>query len=331
MTGNTVPIQGSLFEVGYLQHSLGAISNEPLVALTELVANAWDAGASKVDIIIPDKSGERLSITDDGIGMTHDEFYNRWMTLGYNRVKNQGKYVEFPPGRQGRRLAFGRNGVGRHGLLCFSDEYHVATQKSDDAWRFTVSALSGTQPFGLISEKKLSNTGHGTKLEVKVDRNLPDCDEVREILSVRFLYDPSFSISVNKITVKLEHLAGFIEQKEITVDGYRIKITCVDSTRWARRKAYHGVAFWVGGRLVGDPSWQVGNDLVLDGRTSPARRFSIIVQCDEIIDSVVPDWSGFYLGETITNIQHRVAEFANSFLRRILAGRAKETKNNSPS
>jgi Histidine kinase-, DNA gyrase B-, and HSP90-like ATPase len=125
MTDNATPIQGSLFEAGYLQRSLGAISNEPLVALTELVANAWDAGASKVDIVIPNRLDERLAITDDGIGMTRDEFYSRWMTLGYNRVKNQGKHVEFPPGRQGRRLAFGRNGVGRHGLLCFSDEYHV--------------------------------------------------------------------------------------------------------------------------------------------------------------------------------------------------------------
>lgn len=326
MKNNVTPIQGSLFEAGYLQRSLGAISNEPLVALTELVANAWDAGASKVAIVMPNRLDERLSITDDGIGMTRDEFYSRWMTLGYNRVKHQGKYVQFPPGHQGRRLAFGRNGVGRHGLLCFSDEYQVSTQKTDEAWRFTVRALSGTQPFGLIGEKRISSSEHGTKLEVKVDRNLPDCDEVREILSIRFLYDPNFSISVNKVTVALEQLAGFIEQKEITVDGYRIKITCVDSTRWARRKAYHGVAFWVGGRLVGDPSWQVGNDLVLDGRTSPARRFSIIVQCDEIIDFVVPDWSGFYPGEIITNIQHRVAEFADSFLRRVLAGRAKETK-----
>ena len=79
------------------------MSNDPLVSLTELVANAWDAGASKVDILIPDKSGGLLSVIDDGTGMTREEFYERWMTLGYNRVKNQGKYVEFPPDRQGNR------------------------------------------------------------------------------------------------------------------------------------------------------------------------------------------------------------------------------------
>ena len=326
VAGNTTPIQGTIFEEGYLRRSLGAISNDPLVSLTELVANAWDAGASKVDILIPDKSGGLLSVIDDGTGMTREEFYERWMTLGYNRVKNQGKYVEFPPDRQGRRFAFGRNGVGRHGLLCFADEYYVTTQKSEEAWLFTIRVLSGRQPFGLIDEQSIPYAGHGTKLEVNVDRNLPNSDEVREILSVRFLYDPNFSISVNNVSVKLTQLAGFLEQQEITVNGYRLLMTCVDSTRWARRKAYHGVAFWVAGRLVGDPSWQIGNELVLDGRTRPARRFSIIVQCDDIIDFVLPDWSGFYLGETMANIQHEVAEYANSFLRRILAGRARETK-----
>ena len=36
---------GSLFEDDYLLRTLGRIAHEPEVALTELVANAWDAGA----------------------------------------------------------------------------------------------------------------------------------------------------------------------------------------------------------------------------------------------------------------------------------------------
>ncbi len=44
---------GSLFEEDYLLRTLGRIAHDPDVALTELVANAWDAGASCVDITIP--------------------------------------------------------------------------------------------------------------------------------------------------------------------------------------------------------------------------------------------------------------------------------------
>ena len=116
----------SLFEEDFITRSLGSIVNQPDVALTELVANAWDAGASHVTIIIPDKKGELLYVEDDGIGMDEQEFQNHWMKLRYNRLKSQGRNVVFPDGVEGKRTAFGRNGVGRHGLFCFADDYRVS-------------------------------------------------------------------------------------------------------------------------------------------------------------------------------------------------------------
>ena len=121
----------SLFEKDYILRSLGSIVTDPEVALTELVANAWDAGASHVKIIIPKTINGILSIEDDGIGMTEDEFQNRWMKLRYDRLHDQGKYVQFPNPSHKPRMAFGRNGVGRHGLFCFGDEYTVITCKNE--------------------------------------------------------------------------------------------------------------------------------------------------------------------------------------------------------
>ena len=54
--------QGSLFEEDYLVRTLGAIAQSPDSALTELVANAWDAGASYVDISIPEAYEEVMTI-----------------------------------------------------------------------------------------------------------------------------------------------------------------------------------------------------------------------------------------------------------------------------
>ncbi|WP_307970666.1 hypothetical protein [Yersinia pestis] len=45
------PLQNSLFEDDYLLRELGQVAHVPQVALTELVANAWDAGASRVDLV----------------------------------------------------------------------------------------------------------------------------------------------------------------------------------------------------------------------------------------------------------------------------------------
>lgn len=88
-------IQGTLFETDFLIRTLGNLAHQPDIALTELIANAWDAGATEVEIFIPEKYGEILTIKDNGTGLTPDEFKNRWMKLGYNRLKYQGKKGSF--------------------------------------------------------------------------------------------------------------------------------------------------------------------------------------------------------------------------------------------
>jgi hypothetical protein len=124
------PLQGSLFEENYLLRTLGAIAKRSDVALTELVANAWDAGASRVDITIPSERGGEIIIADDGSGMSRAQFKKRWMTLAYDRERHQGPKAEFPPERlDWHRVAYGRNGVGRHGMLCFADSYVVETRR----------------------------------------------------------------------------------------------------------------------------------------------------------------------------------------------------------
>lgn len=40
--------------------------------------------------------------------------------------KNQGTYVEFPPEIDNvKRIAFGHNGVGRHGIFCFNEQSYT--------------------------------------------------------------------------------------------------------------------------------------------------------------------------------------------------------------
>jgi hypothetical protein len=64
-------------------------------------------------------------VTDNGHGMTPAQFKKRWMTLRYDRLKHQGVNVEFPSGSdtRGRAVPMVATVIGRHGLLCFADEY----------------------------------------------------------------------------------------------------------------------------------------------------------------------------------------------------------------
>lgn len=64
----------SLYEDDYIIRSLGTIVSQPDIALTELVANAWDAGATNVYISIPENNNQILYVEDDGVGMSEEEF-----------------------------------------------------------------------------------------------------------------------------------------------------------------------------------------------------------------------------------------------------------------
>jgi len=112
-----------LFGMGFLHDHVGQIIDDPAVAVVELIANCYDAGADRVTVLWPDLPGKTLSITDNGTGMTRQEFERRWKTLAYDRVAEQGTQVVFPPGvGTAKRTAFGHNGKGRFSPLCFSDE-----------------------------------------------------------------------------------------------------------------------------------------------------------------------------------------------------------------
>lgn len=286
---------GSLFEENYLVRTIGRIAQDPEVALTELVANAWDAGASLVDLTIPPTHDLVLSVEDDGHGMTTAQFKWRWMRLAYDRMKHQSAIVEFPPERRGwRRKAYGRNGVGRHGLLCFADRYQVETWRDDKGASFEIGTNSQQTPFEIEKEGSFLRPGHGTKLSVRVGRHLPDPDRIREILAARFIHDPQFVVRVNGVSVALADQTGLIERMEFDIAGCApAEAYVVDSTRAAKSTLYQGIAFWVNGRLVGSPSWVVGSEAVIDGRARFAKRYSIVIKADDWLTEVEQDWARF--------------------------------------
>lgn len=306
----------SLFEEDFITRSLGSIVNQPDVALTELVANAWDAGASHVRIFIPDNLGEMLYIEDDGVGMDENEFQNHWMKLRYNRLKNQGRNVVFPDGVEGKRTAFGRNGVGRHGLFCFADDYKVITRKDGKELTFIVKANVEQNPIAATKEKEETSDDHGTRLEVYVERNRPNVDKIREIISARFLHDPQFDIEVNHFKLDLDDLSGGVEPTEIDVEGTEIHLTAyfIDTTKSSRKSIFQGIAFWQSNRLIGEPNWSLGKNMILDGRTALAKRYTFIIKTDDMAELVKEDWSGFKKDEIVEKVYEAVEKYVDECL-----------------
>lgn len=317
----------SQYEDEFLLRSLGSLAYRSDIALSELVANAWDAGATVVDITVPKASGGVLVIDDDGTGLSHEQFLSRWMTLAYNRLKRQGEKVEFPNERKGMsRLAYGRNGVGRHGLLCFGDGYSVETRREGVRWHFDVATSSGTSPFVLLAEKSGRTRGHGTKLSVKVTRHLPNVEELTDVLSARFMHDPQFTVRVNGKAVPLEDHIGVIERRDLVAStGEAVEVFLLDTTKSHRRSRYSGIAFWVGGRLVGVPSWILGSRVVLDGRLRQAKQFTVIARCEGLRRHVRPDWSAFAETTEVKAVYEVVCNYVAEALHRDALSHAEDT------
>jgi hypothetical protein len=284
------------YEEGFLVREIGSIATKADVALTELIANAHDAGASKVQITIPSEAGRYLTVEDNGIGLTSEQFESRWLKLRYDRRKHQGLFVELPEGNESikNRRAFGRNGVGRHAGICFNDSYTVETWKDGELNVFDLTLSSGQQPIKVLNHTTSTRDGHGSKIKVLVERNLVSQDVISEIISARFLFNPEFKVYINGVRISLSKHPGIVRETEINpVGNINLKLTLIDSSGLSRTTGLHGVAFWLGGRLLGNPSWSIQGEQIIDGRRSFAKRYTLIVQSDDMFDYVEADWSGF--------------------------------------
>ena len=320
-----------LFGPDFLRDHAGQIMSDGRIAVVELVANAYDAGASRVCVQWPLEHGDSLVVEDNGTGMTPDQFQRRWRTLGYRRTQEQGTVAEFPadsaPGR--RRVAFGQSGKGRHGAFCFADEYDVETWRDGTSMTVRVSRTQGgCEPFHFGRPHTSKRVGHGTRIEATASRNVVSLDDVVRAIGSKFLVDPSFAISVNGRTLELLNLAG--------VDGHMcdvpnvgtISVLHIDSQSSDRTTQLRGVTWWVNDRMVGTPSWNGLDDhgAVLDGRSAEAKRFSYVVKADVLHGDVKPDWTGFFQNERVATVQSVVREHIIRDLNTVLAAGRKERK-----
>jgi hypothetical protein len=318
------------FGEGFFHDHLGQILRDPSIAILELVANSYDAGADKVQVEWPEVPGAVLAVTDNGTGMTRGEFEHRWRGLSYDRESEQGIEVEFPPDIPKRqRSAFGHNGKGRFSPFCFGDEYNVETWRDGSGISATVRLTpSGKAPFLCKVNDQFKKAGHGTVVSVITRRISMPTDFVRELIGFKFAVDPSFKVMVNSVPVKLLDLT-LLATREVVVPGVGpVLVHRLDPKKQEKTLRLKGLAWWVNKRMVGEPSWD-GLDAegkYLDGRTSEAKRFSFVVEADNLKEEVKADWSGFHASARLNAVRAAVHEAVIAELRGLLADDRKAMK-----
>jgi hypothetical protein len=106
-------------------------------ALSELVANGFDAGAQNVYLYINmiNRQDSTIEIIDDGCGMDETDLQAKYAIIGRNRR------LENPEDK-----AAGRKGIGKLAALYLSDEYQIISMKDGQAtaWGVNVSGRNDT-------------------------------------------------------------------------------------------------------------------------------------------------------------------------------------------
>lgn len=110
--------------------------NDDNIAILELVKNAFDADAKRVDISFSNlKSNDdklisrysektsRLIIKDDGLGMSLDDIKNKWLNIAYSEKKHNT--------RQHNRMMAGAKGVGRFSCDRLGEYLNLYARKKD--------------------------------------------------------------------------------------------------------------------------------------------------------------------------------------------------------
>jgi Histidine kinase-, DNA gyrase B-, and HSP90-like ATPase len=315
-----------IFGDDFLPRLVGAIMKDPEFAIVELVANCWDAGASKVDVTWPTSEGQEFCIEDNGESMAMQEFQRRWLDLTYNRTKDQPSTVSISQKQSRKRRVFGCNGVGRHAMFCFCDEYLMEIKKDGKRVVASVKRGSGKTPFSIEIIEESLTTKHGTKIWCSATKNVSSLTsrQISDHIGSRFIADPEFETYINRELIQFEDLTAFSEKLEVTLDnGELIVVTRFDTEKTNRTSKQHGIAYWVDNKLVGNIGWDGFDGTLLDGRHTEAKRYTYVVDASPVgKQSVKQDWSGFHASPLVNDLKKRVS-FA---IREDLKGLTKELR-----
>ena len=190
---------------GLIKHLGLAMYRGAVPALAELVANAWDAGASNVRIDIPlDEAlaDREIKVTDDGRGMTFDEVQEHYLVVGRDRRADQGE-------KSGDRQVMGHKGIGKLAGFGIARVVEVRTVRDGELTHFRMDFREMTEagranlvkPYEPpILEHRQVDEANGTKVLLKdlvVSRSIP-ADQFRESMARRFgVVSATFQVSIN--------------------------------------------------------------------------------------------------------------------------------------
>ncbi|MDH5019017.1 ATP-binding protein [Halobacterium rubrum] len=270
-------------DMNILQHlGLKMYTSLPAV-ISEYVANAWDAGATEVDIDVPtDESMSddyEITIEDNGIGMDYDEVEEKFLVVGRNRRQDEEQDVVDIRGMT--RPVMGRKGIGKLAgfgvagkvvIQTFKDGKHVEFELDYDQMKERGNeadpADTSTYDPEVTDYGSSADKDHGTIVTL-TDLNRerrPTTRYIKERLARRFsVIDEDFVVRVNGERIEpsdrgLRRKCSYVEEYDEQIEDsegnqYPVKGwigTMEDPVESDEQK---GVAVMARGKLVQEPTF----------------------------------------------------------------------------
>lgn len=175
-------------------------------AIAELIANAWDAEATQVDITVP--LGEALTpdavitVRDNGHGMTFSECDDEYLVVGRDRREIQGNKT-----KSGKRRLMAHKGIGKLAGFGIANVVTVKTVRDKAVTEFQLNYDEIVKDGDFVKDYKPkilqdgpSSEPDGTTItltEIKITRAIPDEQFRRSMLRRFAVYSTQFKVLVN--------------------------------------------------------------------------------------------------------------------------------------
>ncbi|MCO1606946.1 ATP-binding protein [Escherichia coli] len=225
----------------------------PTAAIAEMVSNAWDADATEVNITLPTHENRTIVIKDNGIGMTFEECQKKFLTVGFDKRKDN----PVAKSKLFNRDLMGRKGIGKFAGFGIAEIIEICTtsqetgektsftldinkiRSSDDYVKTESMAIDVTFRTG---PSELEKENHGTTVtlkSLKINRLLNESSFATS-MARRFAINSGgdeFLVRINNTPMPVENFLATAEYsfpKDYTVDEKPDSLTEIDSLGYGK-------------------------------------------------------------------------------------------------
>lgn len=224
-----------------------------ITVLGEAISNSWDADATNVWVEI-DREQNTMSILDDGVGMSEEDFQDKFLKIGYSK-RNKGHYKTTQKGRP----FIGRKGIGKLALLSCAKNITILSQtnggelvggviNNDELEQAIQDDLSSTEySLGIPSDEIRSSSAKELKEQgtLIIFDHLNDgihnrTEYISKLVALHFrfaLIDRKFSIYINGNLVSVDCLSDLANATEFIWETQGFSDPFLDSCNFIKERS----------------------------------------------------------------------------------------------